>query len=301
MRRLTLILILLAIVPLVSATEVASEEVKIELGEPDKVSVERHYDSITTERISYLVMGRYNPQNLTAMDDQGELDCEVESLAIGSELLCNPRHESNYTVEISYIADFSEKNGEERSLSFLNRVFAPTDEVAVRVVLPEGYGVVEGEGSYSPTNASVGSSGRKIFLQWRNRNVSIGDTLRYNVNYESLSVFESLALRQLTFILAISLIAMGFLVVYLRRKYGGEKTIASVFPVLKEDEKDVLRYIIENEGEAEQRAIVDNLDYSKAKISRLISDLEDRKLVIKEKRGRVNVVELARDVGDIEG
>ncbi|MDY6774162.1 MAG: MarR family transcriptional regulator, partial [Candidatus Nanohaloarchaea archaeon] len=101
-------------------------------------------------------------------------------------------------------------------------------------------------------------------------------------------------------LLAAVVLLLAGLVVYFRREYGGEKTIASVFPVLKEDEKEVMRYLIDSEGEAEQREIVDNLDYSKAKISRLVSDLEERNLVEKEKRGRVNVVKLTREIGDIE-
>lgn len=301
MKRFTLLLVILLFIPLASATTIQREDITVELGTPDTVTVEREYRDITTERISYLVLGRYSPGDMSARDGEGELDCTVDTLSIGKEILCMPRERTNYTVEITYTGDFSDIEGDSEYFSYSNRIFVPTRLVETQVVLPEGYGVVESDGAYTPGDAEVGSRGRRIFLQWSNSNVSIGDTVSYTVRYEQLDVLESLALRQLTVLLAVTVLVLAFLVVYVIRKYGGEKTIASVFPVLKEDEKEVLRFIIDNEGEVEQRDIVENLDYSKAKISRLVSDLEDRSLVKKEKKGRVNVVELAREVGDVEG
>ncbi len=301
MRRLLVLLGFLLVVPAVSATTIQQEDITVELGTPDTVAVERQYVDITTEHISYLVLGRYDPDGLSAADAQGELDCTVEELSIGKELLCTPRQRSNYSVTITYTGDFAVRQDTGMEFSMSNRVFVPTERVNTRVVLPEGYGIVEAEGAYSPEDAEVGSRGRRIFLEWQYDNVSIGEARTYQVRYEQLSVFESLALRHLTLFLAVAVIVLAVLVVYVRRKHAGEKTVADVFPVLKEDEQEVMRFIIDNEGEVEQRDIVDSLDYSKAKISRLVSDLEDRSLVVKEKRGRVNVVTLARDVGDVEG
>ncbi|MDY6762051.1 MAG: hypothetical protein SVY41_03305 [Candidatus Nanohaloarchaea archaeon] len=302
MRRLLLLLgALLLVVPLASATTIQDESITVELGATDTVTVERQYQKITTERISYLVFGRYSPEQLSARDATGSLDCTVEELSIGKEILCTPRQRTNYTVTITYTGDFTSREDSGLEFSLSNRIFVPTDRVETKVVLPEGYGILESGEAYSPPGADVGSRGRRIFLEWQQENVSIGDSLSYTVRYEQLSVFESLALRQLTLLLGVAVIVLAVLVVYVRRKHAGEKTIADVFPVLKEDEQEVMRYLIDNDGEVEQRDIVDSLDYSKAKISRLVSDLEDRSLVTKEKRGRVNVVTLAREVGDVEG
>ncbi|MDY6769150.1 MAG: hypothetical protein SVW02_03535 [Candidatus Nanohaloarchaea archaeon] len=301
MRRLLLLLAVSLLVPAASATVIQEESITVELGAPDTATIERQYGSITTERISYLVFGRYNPEHLSARDAQGQLDCTVERLSIGKEILCTPRQRSNYSVTITYEGDFTAREGDALVFSLANRVFVPTDRMETRVVLPEGYGIVENGEAYSPDGAQVGSRGRRIFLEWTHANVSIGDAVTYRVRYEQLSVFEFLALRKLTVLLAVAVIVLAALVVYVRRKHAGEKTVADVFPVLKEDEQEVVRFLIDNDGEAEQRDIVDSLDYSKAKISRLVSDLEDRNLVTKEKHGRVNVVSLSRDIGDVEG
>ncbi|MDY6769597.1 MAG: MarR family transcriptional regulator [Candidatus Nanohaloarchaea archaeon] len=300
MKRFTAVLALLLIVPAAGATTIQQENITVELGDRDQVTVERHYAAITTERISYLVLGRHNPTDLSARDAAGTLDCTVEELSIGKELLCTPRQRSNYTVTITFSGDFGTRDDGVRRFSYANRIFVPTRAVTTRVVLPEGYGIVEGDGAYEPGGARVGSRGRRIFLEWHHRNVSIGDSIGYSVRYEQLGVLESLRLRWLTAVLAVAVLVLAGLVVYVRRKHAGEKTVADMFPVLKEDEQEVVRYIIDHEGEVEQRDIVDSLDYSKAKISRLVSDLADRGLVRKEKKGRVNVVELAREVGDVE-
>ncbi|MDY6768919.1 MAG: hypothetical protein SVW02_02315, partial [Candidatus Nanohaloarchaea archaeon] len=262
MKRFALLLAAVLLVPAASATAIQEEDITIELGSQDTVAVERHYAAITTEQVSYLVLGKYSPSDLSAHDAQGALDCSVEQLSIGKEILCTPRQRSNYTVTITYTADFAEQVDGAQEFSYANRVFVPTRQVETRVVLPEGYGLVQSGEAYTPPGAEVGSRGRRIFLQWERGNVSIGDSTTYTARFEKLGVFESLALRQLTVLLAVAVLVLAGLVVYVRRKHGGEKTIASVFPVLKEDEKEVMRYIIDHEGEVEQREIVDSLDYS---------------------------------------
>ncbi|MDY6776603.1 MAG: hypothetical protein SVQ76_00695 [Candidatus Nanohaloarchaea archaeon] len=302
MKRILLLSLAVAVMaPAASATFIGSENITVDLGERDTVTVERHYRSITTEKLSYLVPAKYEPSGLSASDRNGSLECEVDDLAVGKELLCTPGKRSDYTVTITYNGDFSRKMNGGYAFGLSNQVFVPTRKVRVRAVLPEGFGVLESmEQPYTPSDARIGSEGRRIYIEWINRNVSLGDTLEYSVKYEELAVLEKIALRQITVLLAIAVLLLTAAVVYAWRRQREEKTIASVFPVLKEDEKEVLRYMIDNEGEVEQREMVSRMDYSKAKISRLVSDLEDRNLIEKEKQGRINVVKLAREVGDIE-
>lgn len=302
MKRVLLLFLLLALLlPTASATRIAQENVTITVGEPDQVTVTRTYESITTDRVSYLVSGRYDPEGLSARDAIGELDCSIDELAVGKEILCTPRSRSNYTVTVTFTGDFTEQEGDGSVFSFANRLFVPTSGIHTSVILPEGYGLVEGDGAVQPDEVDVGSEGRRIFLEWSHTDPGLGDVIQYRVEYEELAVFERIALQRLTILLALAVIALSVAVFYIWWKRGGEKTIAAIFPVLKEDEQEVVRYIIDHEGEVEQRDIVMDLDYSKAKVSSLISDLAERSLVEKEKRGRINVVRLARDVGDLDG
>lgn len=301
MRRALALLFLLALVPAGAATTIGSEAVTLEVGTPTEVTVERHYESITTNRISYLVSGRYDPRGIVARDGVGELDCELNDLAIGQELLCTPRKLTDYNITITYTGDFTSAEDQELLFSFINRIFVPTEQVTVRTVLPEGYGLSDRETPYQPADARVSSEGRRIFLEWDQDNVSIGDTIDYRVRYEELAVLEKIAFQQLAVILAVVVLLLAAAIALVYRRHTERKTIASIFPVLKDDEKEVLRYIIDEGGEVEQREIVQDSDYSKAKISKLVSDLEERNLIEKEKRGRINVVTLTREVGDLNG
>lgn len=299
MKRLAPVLFLVLLAPAASGTSIAWANITVDLGSPDRVEITRHYDSITTDRISHLASGRYEPSDLSARDGRGALDCEVDRLDIGREILCDPRNRSDYTVTISYQGELTEERDDGPLFTYSSRFLVPTDRTRFRVVLPEGFGLRSNGDAYAPGGAEVGSEGRRIFVQWT-ANVSLGDAIDYSVRYEELDVLENIALRNLSAILFAAVLVLAGAVVYVwRRRSGDGETIASVFPVLKDDEKEVLRYVIDREGEVEQREIVDSLDYSKAKISRLVSDLEERNLIEKEKRGRVNVVSLAREVGDL--
>ena len=56
--------------------------------------------------------------------------------------------------------------------------------------------------------------------------------------------------------------------------------------ILKNDERKVIDIIKERGGMCKQRVIVRETDFSKAKVSRLVKDLEERGLLRTEKAGR---------------
>lgn len=301
MKRFILLLLLVAMLPGAAATSISTVNVTVTVGDPSTVTVTQTYEEIDTEQISYLVPSTYDATGLTARDGIGELSCTVQAFSTGKELLCDPRARTNYTVEITYRGRLVDQLMSGKRFTYERSVSVPTDQVNVRVTLPEGYGLVERSTPYEPADAQVGSEGRRIFLRWTEENPELASRLRYMVRYEEVAAFERIPTWQLAGISLIFLLGLAGIAVYVRRGRERGKTIASIFPVLKEDEQEVLRYIIEEDGEIEQREIVSSLSYSKAKISRLVSDLEDRGLVEKEKAGRVNVVRLTREVGDLEG
>jgi uncharacterized membrane protein len=59
---------------------------------------------------------------------------------------------------------------------------------------------------------------------------------------------------------------------------------------LKEDEQQVVRVLLLKEGKCEQGTLRVATDFSKAKLSRLLSELEARNIVYKEKRGKKNLI-----------
>jgi uncharacterized membrane protein len=305
--RLGIVIILLAtLVGTVSATTIESEEEIIRLGEQTEVTIHVNYSELTSQQVSLLIPSGHSPQQLQAHDSQGnELDCEFND--VDSEILCEPASFNttyNVTVEYTTPNDLSQEEGY-LEFNHVQRILIPTERYRLRVVLPEGYGLVE-EGNVeplSPGDARRGSDegGRQFTVTWEEDGLGLGDVQRYQLKYQELRVFEDIFPDHLSFIAALILILVSLtLYVYVKRRQEEGDTIASIMPVLKDDEQEALRYIIDQGGDCEQKALVDNLDYSKAKVSRLVTDLEERNLIEKVKEGRKNRLILTKEVGNIE-
>ncbi len=294
--------ILFMLVPLVSASDISTEHMSISL-QPDgtaNVTVERNYDTISASQISFLMPARYSPSGMTAYDDEGELDCTLRTFDFGEEIVCEPRQYEDYTVTIRFFGEFASQNQQDGyTFSYVKQVLTPTDRTSLTVTLPEGFGLVSGDTPYVPDDAEVGSEGRRIFLHWDYDGLSTGESIQYSIAYEDLQVFDRIPAWALAGLIIALVLSSSAAALYVRGRNRNEETIASMFPVLKDDEQLVIRYIIDQGGEVEQRDIVENVSYSKAKVSKLLSDLEDRNMVEKEKQGRVNIVKIARDIGDI--
>jgi uncharacterized membrane protein len=73
----------------------------------------------------------------------------------------------------------------------------------------------------------------------------------------------------------------------------GAQLIDAVLTALEGDEKKLVKEIAEHGGEMLQNELVLSLNFSKAKVSRMLTDLEKRGLVVKKQYGLTNKVALA--------
>ncbi len=71
------------------------------------------------------------------------------------------------------------------------------------------------------------------------------------------------------------------------------KLIEAVLTALEGDEKKLVKEIADHGGEMLQNELVLSLNFSKAKVSRMLTDLEKRGLVVKKQYGLTNKVALA--------
>ncbi len=287
----------------VSANIVSEEEV-IELGEPTKVSITKNYHGMTSSQVSVTVPQMHEPENIDGFDENGSLECVYREIW-GKEIVCQIPDDipENYSATISYeTPSVSTIKDEYLLFEHQKRVLVPTDKYSLEVILPEGSGIISRDDlePFSPEDAVTGSEGRRIFVRWDVDEISLGETRDFSVRYQELDVLSNIFPIDMTTlaIILILLISLGISVYFKFKKK--EDTISSILPLLKEDEKEVLLNIIEKEGECEQRNLVRELDYSKAKISRLVKDLEERNLIKKIKEGRKNRIVLKKDVGNIE-
>lgn len=306
-RRLGAVLLLvICLSGLVSGTTIAEESETVRIGpSTTEVTVHINYTELTSEQVSLLVPESYEPRQVRGTDAGGEISCRF--IEPDSEILCTPsEHNGSYSVDIRYTMPSPARLADAGHTvhAHTKRILVPIESYSLRVVLPEGYGLIDSEqtAAYAPGSGEVGSdaNGRQIYVEWQDPDTSIGDTVRYRVRYQELNVFQDIFPTSPAVLVAVMLILIAAgLSLYMRRVQSSD-TVASVFPMLKDDEKDVIRYLVDHDGECGQKDLVDDLEYSKAKISRLVKDLEERNLIKKIKEGRRNRLKLKKDLGDVE-
>lgn len=126
----------------------------------------------------------------------------------------------------------------------------------------------------------------------------------------------------------LALIAIAWAGVLTVRRYGGEEASASggsdapdadgagadqpaadgeageerppIDESILTNEEVVCRLLDRNEGRMRQTEIIESTEWSKAKVSRVLSDLEEEGVVSRVRIGRENVVDLQSDEGDVE-
>ena len=171
-----------------------------------------------------------------------------------------------------------------------------TDKLSVKVRLPLGGALVEkallagtGLQPFEPSYGKEGSDGRQIFLEWSLTNPKLGETIPVSIIYEQVNESDLF----INFVIVIGVIVVGFVITMLY--FFGNKKIKDVLPVLTEPERRVVEILLRDK-EVDQRQIVKETEYSKAKVSRIIQDMEARGILEKVRKGRKNIIKLKKEL-----
>lgn len=159
-------------------------------------------------------------------------------------------------------------------------VSLPIDRLFVIVKLPENSILAEEpvNESFFPSSGKTLSDGKRIGVYWESTNLTTGSDLRYSVVYSPPALISSSLIIALTVMVLAVMGGIGFYV----RKGSGSAPAPIVTPavsVLNQDEKKVVDILKSNEGDAGQKHIVREGDFSKAKVSRLVKSLKERGVV----------------------
>lgn len=290
MRKTLAALLLIILASGASATTIESETLNLDL-ESSEASAEIEVEELTSSSFTYITSA--DVQSVSATSQGRNLSCQAETLALGDEIVCETDLRDNFTVNIEYsFSGLVENQGTNKIFRYSHPIYRPTNNFNLIVELPEGSVKAENrEDAISPSDGRERTDGRTIFVEW-NKNPQIGDTLNFQVKYETLEPSTDY-MEILGFILVlIALSGMGYGAYIYSRKRNREN-VRDSFSELSDDEEDIMQLLIENEGEMLQKDIVDASNYSKAKISGLVSQLEDKELVVKEKEGRSNKLRIS--------
>ncbi len=248
----------------------------------------------TVSRSDYFIPARAT--NIEVFADNNTADCTVTQ-EIGTSIICE-------TIAREFVYRFHIKNlvstiGELQYIRVFGYAFSITqsvDRLHVVVKFPLGAALVEEErlrGTgltfFSPDFGREGSDGRRIFISWTFDKPVLGQSIGVSAIYELLG-FNTFTL----FFIVLTFVIVAFLLflVFIFRRHR----VRDILPVLTDGERKVMEIILRENGEVDQRVIVKETDFSKAKVSRIISDLMGRGLVEKISRGRKNLIKLKKDV-----
>lgn len=243
-------------------------------------------------------------------------DATALSLTQDGKLLPYQRKQQYVTVQLqnasqleaSYVTKtFLEPN------SFLTSFKLPfsVQHLEISLTLPEHANLLksmtETSGSAYPRPSSITTDGISITLTWLREDFRQGEELSLYVLYKEQGGMPWI-LAALGIVFLILLAGIIFFV----RKHAAkaerkeqeeekgekekpaesamQKPVADILKYLKEDEQQIVNILKQREGQCEQGTLRVITGFSKAKLSSLLSELEDRKIVYREKRGKKNLV-----------
>lgn len=291
MKKLSLLALILVFAGSVSATTINSHNVTVDL-ESSEIQVRMDMEDMTSSAFYYTSSFPITG-DLSATANGRQIECEREPLPPGSYITCDIG-ERNFTIEMEYTTEglVTQREGV-NIFRYSQGIQRPTDSYRLKVLLPQGSGLADGSNVslpvISPESGVSGTDGQRIHVVW-DTTPSLGQQ-NFQAIYRSSSEapVSGGGLLWLIPVLVISILgAAGYLILMSREE------LDSAYDELSEDETDVLDMIRENGSSMLQKDIVDQSEYSKAKISSVISDLEEEGIVKKSKEGRSNKISISR-------
>lgn len=291
MKKLALGVLLLFFVGTAVSTTVTSEEVHVDI-EESLVEADLQVEELTSSQFTYLTS--YPISDLNVEINGQEVLCEREDLQLGTEIKCDVADRNSFSAHLEFkSSSLVSSIRDSKVFRFSQSFYRPTNNYSLRVVLPRGTGLVENGNIsvpvVSPEAHRIGSNGQRIFVEWRAQ-PQLGESLDFQVVYRNFS--RSIGILEIMIIglTGVLLFVLG----YLGFRYITRKSIVEEYEELSDEEIEVLELLRENGGEMLQKDVVNDLDYSKAKISGIVSGLVEEEYIEKSKEGRSNKLTIAR-------
>jgi len=168
-------------------------------------------------------------------------------------------------------------------------------DLIIKVILPEGATLDrlyhnDNQGSVYPKPSKLETNGKNLIIIWENKAES----------YKEFPMFLVYNYKNFNYLILIVSLLMILVIVYLifktvkKRKLKIKKVkVDNIEKHLKENEKLIVS-ILKQKKECSQSTLVTLTNMSKASLSRLLDDLEERNIIIKERYKNKNIIKLKR-------
>jgi|GEM_PF-2617813 len=187
--------------------------------------------------------------------------------------------EPTSTLSIKYVTDSLVFQSDSIRQFFTEFTFPGiVSHMSVQIRLPGGHGIYQN--SYRPRGATFSSDGTSIVLLWEGRDIS--EPVILSVKYEDLNktggIWTGVAIAAIIAVI----VAAAYAITHFRKKAK-----ESFYEGFRDDEKKVIEYL-EMNPVCLQRDIQKTYGFSRAKSTRIISNLEKKGLIRKQRKGRTN-------------
>jgi DNA-binding transcriptional ArsR family regulator len=222
-----------------------------------------------------------------------DVDCQEQKSMLETNIVCSMNASNRTAIIIQYDSNSVSKRDSYFLFTDSFKVTKDTKILSVVIKLPEGTGLKEPtEDSYSPAGAVIGSDGRRPIISWLKDDLKAGDTFDTSIAFEMIGkTNSSFPFEIIIIIILISFSSLGAFYQF----YWKGKNIKLILPFLKKDEKKIFDTIIKNGSGVNQKMIVRESGYSKAKVSKVLNSLRERGLVKLERIGRSNKVYMEKN------
>jgi uncharacterized membrane protein len=149
----------------------------------------------------------------------------------------------------------------------------------------------------SPTPSAQDDSHQK--LMWPGTMNLVGESVSIVFREKPLNLLDFMGRNSILILAVVVLVAGSFVAFYLFRRRSkmhippASRPDGSSLAIVESDEEKIVRLLRSSRGSLYQSAIVEQCRFSKAKTSQLLTALESRGVVRREKKGRDKIVMLA--------
>lgn len=175
-------------------------------------------------------------------------------------------------------------------------VYPNVKNLIFRIKLPPAYGINnEDVSAIIPEPTYLQSDGKRIIVLWEMKSPST--PALYKIKYNSLvnnNGFDTNILVYLAIVL-ILLISAGLSLFY-RSSKKGDVEVKIPHSLLSEDEMTICEIIKNEGGKIKQKKLSSITGFSKAKITKILSNLEKKELIEREPIGRTFVITLKKKI-----
>jgi DNA-binding MarR family transcriptional regulator len=269
------------------AADLSSWTVELQMNADKSVGwkVTLAYDDFVT-RDDYWVLAKVDRYSVLA--DGKPVECRKAPQEVGTSIICEDFSAKTVIFDIKaqdQIGSFNAFN----IFAYTFPVTRVTDKFTLIATIPLGSALVsadqlQGTGltPFSPSFGKEGTDGRKIFVTWELQNPTLGESI------SSRLIFEPVV-GPITEIFV--LIVVAAIIILLGYVHFHRGKVKHVLPILTQSERSVMQIIMERKS-VDQRDIVQETDFSKAKVSRIVKELEGRGLIETQPKGRTKLIRL---------